>query len=158
MNSIQIYLGLLHEPSNVRYFSVIIGHLGAGTQGHLEHSIISCNYEEKNSPFPDCSVRVTVEVVPQSNACLQIRQVVLCFDSSCCLEKNLRFLVKSGQINNRQVETYETYLTMSFLGVLNRRWTSLGPLSSTKFVSTVTSSAGAWLANRLEFWKKRNSD
>ena len=43
---------------------------------------------------------------------------------------------------------------MSFLGVLNLRWTSLGPLSSTKFVSTVTSSAGAWLANRLEFWEK----
>merc|ERR1719350_64790 len=28
-------LGLLHEPSNVRYFSVIVGHEGAGTQGHL---------------------------------------------------------------------------------------------------------------------------
>ena len=37
------YLGLLHEPSNVRYFSVIDGHEGAGTQGHLEYScIISC--------------------------------------------------------------------------------------------------------------------
>ena len=44
---------------------------------------------------------------------------------------------------------------MSFLGVLNLRWTSLGPLSSTKFVSTVTSSAGAWLANRLEFCEKK---
>ena len=42
---------------------------------------------------------------------------------------------------------------MSFLGVLNLRWTSLGPLSSTKFVSTVTSWAGAWLANRLEVCK-----
>ena len=40
------YLGLLHEPSNVRYFSVIVGHEGAGTQGHLEYScIISWNWK-----------------------------------------------------------------------------------------------------------------
>ena len=30
------YLALLHEPSNVRYFSVIGGQDGAGTQGHLK--------------------------------------------------------------------------------------------------------------------------
>ena len=107
----------------MRYFSVIVGHEGAGTQGHLEYSIISCKVNQKrlNSPLPDCSVGVTVEVVPQANAGLQVRQVVLCFDSSCCLKKNLRVLVKPGQIDNRQILANETYLTMSFLGVLNLR-------------------------------------
>ena len=77
----------------------------------------------EESPFPDRRVGVTVEVVPQANTRLQVRQVVLSFDSSRCLKKNLRFLVKPGQINNsRQIWAYdETYLTMSFLGVLNLR-------------------------------------
>ena len=47
---------------------------------------------------------------------------------------------------------FKAHLTISLLGMLNLRWTSVGPVSSTKLVSMETPWAGVWLANRRVDW------